>query len=247
MSSSNIFKHKLRELLLPNYERNKNKIISRNKNLDQAIEETLINTYRRIKIDNNTLPIREINSFHCLNNIDSFTKRTKSKYDIKKIISNNTQIKAFEEMSTINNFNDIKFNNVTLKTIEYINDNRKRSLKRNKTFQVLNNEKGLFNKPPLILNDEICRVDKEYLRGISPINNFINMKKKVNEYKNEILGKKDNFYTKNLIKDKKGKIKYKKFKNKNYEYKNKFDLNNNNKKIQFRRVPSLIRFNSYRL
>ena len=246
MSSSNIFKHKLRELILNNYDQNKSKIISRNKNLDKAIKETFINTYIKNIRDNNNLPIKEINSFNCLNHIDSFTKSSKSIYNIKKMIRNNSQIKVFEEINTMKNFNNIKFNDVKLKTTEYINDIKKRSLKRNKTFQILNNEKGfLLNKPSILLNNEIFKIDKEYLIGISPVNHFINMKKKINEYKNEILGNKNNFFYENLIKDKNGKIKYKKFDIKIYNNKIKCNLNNN-KEMSYRRAPSLIKFNPYK-
>ena len=57
---------------------------------------------------------------------------------------------------------------------------------------------GVLNKPPLTLDNELFKLDKNFLREISPINNFIIVNKKKNDYlkkkKRELMDIKDSFY-----------------------------------------------------
>ena len=237
MSTPNIFKNKLRNLLLYNYININNKITINN---DSAISKALINTHRKIHIDNNILPINGISPFRNLTSKNFDTIQPKRDYDKNKLIKNRNKMKILIEINKLNNKKE------ELKTIEPINFNHNKKIKnlrRNNTFQKLNKENAtsLLNKPPRFLGNVLFTLDKDFIKEISPINNFINVNKKVNEYKKRNTEKNDNFY-----------YNQKTINNKVFNYdifnkdKNKY-ITKSNKSIIQRRNPSFLKFNTFNL
>ena len=111
-----------------------------------------------------------------------------------------------------------------------------------------------LNKPPAILRNDIFKLDKNFLREISPINNYILKKKKLNKYKNSFMNhkkSKNSCYFK-LNKTKNSNIKLKKFdcdifNNKSELQANKTIKINNCKKMSFERANSFLKFNTLKI
>ena len=234
-----IFKHKLKELLFNNNTQNNYKIIPRSKNFELKLNKSLINTQIKIKKDYNILPFRHISQFY-LNSKDLDTLKPKN--NINKGIN-----KVLDMMNNSNNVNNIYY-----ETINNINNNKKRSIKRNNTFQSIHIKNDiLLNKPPVILRNDIFKLDRNFLREISPINNFILKKKNMNKYKNIFMNNKkskNNYYF-NLNKTNSSNIKLTKFDCDIYNNKSEFTTNktikiNNCKKSSFERTNSFFKFNT---
>jgi hypothetical protein len=229
-----IFKHRLKEILFNNTQNNY-KIIPRSKNYELKLNNSLINTQIKIKKDYNILPFKQINQFY-LNSkdLDSLKRR-------------NNINKGFNKVLDMMN-NSSKINSIYYETINNINNNKKR----NNTFQSIQIKNDiLLNKPPVILRNDIFKLDKNFLREISPINNYILKKKKLNKYKNSFMTikkSKNNSYF-NLNKTKNSKIKLKKFDCDIFNNKSEFITNetikiNNYKKMSFERANSFFKFNT---
>lgn len=227
--SSSLFKHKIKELL---HSKTNSKNITRN-NFELKLNNTLINTSRKIKRNNTSISITYISPFHYFHSKKLSRIKSINKYDIQinKKEKNLRQIKIFDEINNFRNMNNNNnFDKINFKTIEYFNKYKRRnSLKRYNSFKGLNNKEKIhiLNKAPKTLKNELYKVDKNFLKGISPIENFINMNKRINEYKKEKKGifmeKQDNFYFDiNSIREKNKKKKNLKFKysesNKKYVY-----------------------------
>ena len=233
-----IFKHKLKDILFNNTQNNY-KIISRSKNFDLKLNNSLINTQLKIKKDYNILPFKHISQFY-LNPKDMDTLKPRNNI-------NKGYNKVLDMMNNSNNINSIYY-----ETINNINNYKKRDIRRNYTFQSIHLKKDkLLNKPPVQLRNDIFKLDKNFLREISPINNFILKKKKMNKYKNSFLSHntiKNNSYF-NLNKTKNSNITLKKFdcdiSNNKSEFKtNKTIKINNCKKISFKKANSFFKFNT---
>ena len=239
MSSPNIFKNKLRNLLLYNYINTTNKITLNN---DSTISKALMNTHRKIHKDNNILPINGISPFRNLTSKNFNTIKPTKNYDKNKLTKNLNKIKILIEINKIN------YKKEELKTIEPFNfsHNKKiKNLRRNNTFQKLykENSTSLLNKPPRFLGNVLFSLDKDFIKEISPINNFINVNKKVNEYKKRNSEKNDNFYCNRNMKTINNKtFKYDFFNKNRYKY-----ITKNNKRIIQRRNPSFLKFNTFNL
>ena len=227
-----LFKHRLKELLFNNSQNNY-KVIPRSKNFELKLNHSLINTQLKIKKDYNILPFKHISQFN-LNSKDMDTLKPKN--NINKVLD------------MMNNSN--KINSIYYETINNINNSKKRNIKRNNTFQSINIKNDiLLNKPPVILRNDIFKLDKNFLREISPINNYILKKKKLNKYKNSLMNNKrsKNSCYFNLNKFKNSNIKLKKFNcdifNNESEFKeNKTIKINNCKKMSFERANSFFKF-----
>jgi hypothetical protein len=241
MSTPNIFKNKLRNILLSNYINTTNKNTLNN---DSTISKALINTHRRIHKDNNILPITGISPFRNLTSKNFDTIKPKKNYDKNKLTKNRNKMKILNE---INKLNKKKEELKTIETINFSHNKKIKNFRRNNTFQKLNKENAtsLLNKPPRFLGNVLFTLDKEFIKEISPINNFINVNKKVNEYKKRNTEKTDNFYCNQNMKTINNKVfKYDIFnKNKNkYKY-----ITKSNKSIIQRRNPSFLKFNTFNL
>ena len=232
-----IFKHRLKELLFNNTQNNY-KIIPRSKNFELKLNHSLINTQLKIKKDYNILPFKHISQFN-LNSKDLET--LKPKYNINKVL----------DMMN----NSIKINSIYYETINNINNSKKANIKRNNTYQSIHIKNGIsLNKPPAILRNDIFKLDKNFLREISPINNYILKKKKLNKYKNSFMNhkkSKNSCYFK-LNKTKNSNIKLKKFdcdifNNKSELQANKTIKINNCKKMSFERANSFLKFNTLKI
>ena len=239
MSTPNIFKNKLRDLLLYNYINATNKATLNKENYNSTISKALINTHRKIHKDNNILQINGISPFSNMTSKNFDTIKPKKNYDKNKLTKNINKMKILKEISKLNNKNE------ELKTIEPINffhQKKIKSLRRNNTFQKLKKENAtsLLNKPPRRLGNVLFTLDKDFIKEISPINKFINVNKKVNEYKKRNSEINDNFYyNKNMKTIKNKEFKYDIF-NKN---RNKY-ITKNNKSIIQRRTSSFLKFNT---
>jgi hypothetical protein len=239
MSTPNIFKNKLRNLLLSNYVNTTNKITLNN---DSTINKAFINTHRKIHKDNNILPINGISPFRNLTSKNYDTIKPNKNYDKNKLTKNLSKIKILIEINKLNNKKE------DLKTIEPINFNHNKKIKnfrRNNTFQKLNKENStsLLNKPPRFLGNALFTLDKDFIKEISPINNFINVNKKVNEYKKRNTEKTDNFYCNQNMNTINNKVFKYDIRNKN---RNKY-ITKSNKSIIQRRNPSFLKFNTFNL
>ena len=126
-----IFKNKLKELLFNNTQNN-HKIISRSKNFDLTLNNSLINTQIKIKKDYNILPLKHISKFNLNSNaLDTLKQKNNNiNKDINKILD------------LMNNINNI--NNIYCETIDNINNNKKRYLKRNNTFQSIKIKNDIY-------------------------------------------------------------------------------------------------------
>ena len=240
MSTPNIFKNKLRDLLLYNYIIAANKISLNNEAYNSTISKALINTHRKIREDNNLLLIKGRREFPNLTSKIFETIKSKNNYDKNKLTKNLNKIKILFEINKLNNKKE------ELKTNEPTNFNSNKkieNLRRNNTFQRLNkvNATSLLNKPPRVLGNNLFTLDKDFIKEISPINNFINLNKKINEYKKKNIRKIEYFYcNKN----------FKKIKNEIFKYdicnknKNKY-ITKNNKSIIQKRNSSFLKFNTF--
>ena len=237
---STCFNHKIKNLLLHNKTQNYIKDISRNNHTYDLNKSIITSFTQKKRRDNSTIPIRGINSY--------YKNRT---------YKNLNKIKVFDELNKMNNINNDNFNQVTLKTIEYLNYNKKRKIFiRNNSFKRLNKVNAYaLNKPPIALKNDLYNLDKKFLKEISPINNFIIVNMKKNEYlkekRKESSKNEDSFYLGiNLLKNrKKQKIKHTIF---NYNHnKNQHKTgtvghitkNYINRRIN-RRIPSCSSFNT---
>ena len=233
--SSNIFKQKISLL----QKKTNFKTISRNYNLNLDINKTLINTRKAIKRNKTTLSIKNTSPFHCFHTKNISVIKSKNKYNIDKNEKYLNQIKIFDEINNFDNLNK-NFDKINFKTLEHYNNNnnnnkRRRTLKKYNSFNGFKKGKiHIFNKEPLPLKSELFNFDKKFFREISPINNFINLNKKVNENKKKYIeNNKDNFYFNiNSTRDKNDKTKNLTFKyyNSNKKF---FYPKNNNKKYVF--------------
>ena len=145
MSTPNIFKNKLRDLLLYNYINATNKVTLNKENYNSTISKALINTHRKIHKDNNILQINGISPFRNMTSKNFDTIKPKKNYDKNKLTKNINKMKILKEISKLNNKNE------ELKTIEPINffhQKKIKSLRRNNTFQKLKKENAtsLLNK-----------------------------------------------------------------------------------------------------
>ena len=254
---STCFNHKIKNLLLHNKTQNYIKDISRN-NHTYDLNTSIITSFTQKKRgDNSIIPIRGINSYMYFGPKESSTIKVKNEYNNKnRTYKNLNKIKLIDELNKMNNINNGNFNQVTLKTIEYLNYNKKRKIFiRNNSFKGLNKTKAYaLNKPPIALKNDLYNLDKKFLKEISPINNFIIVNMKKNEYlkekRKESSKNEDSFYLGiNLLKNKKmQKIKHTRF---NYNSdKNQRKLgtvghitkNCINRRIN-RRIPSCSNFN----
>ena len=182
--SSSILKQKIKDLL---HKKNCFKTISRNDNLHLGLTETLINTSKRIKRNNTAISMKYISPFQCFQSKNISGVKPKNKYEMVKNEKHLRQIRIFDE---INNFTNLKNNldKINFKTIGNFNhnNNKMRTLKKYNSFKGFNKGKiHILNKKPIELNNELFKFDKKFLREISPINNFINMNKKIDESKKE--------------------------------------------------------------
>ena len=251
--SLNTFNEKLKNVLFLNTIHRNYKDISRNNNYNQTLNKSIISTNKKIKRDNITIPLRRISTYHTLNSPKLNSIKTKNDYNYNTYIfqKNIKNIEIFDDINNFKNLNNNNKNNYS-NTIEYLNDNKKRKIfKRYNSFNFKNINKGKklrVNIPQLTLKNELYKLDKDFLREISPINNFIYINKMVNEYKKEnkrkIIDKKDNFYfLVNSSKDKNKKTNFKYFDyNKKFAYQNK----NHNKLFQ-KRMPSFSNLKTYQI
>ena len=248
--SASILKQKMKDLL---HKKNCFKIISRNDNLHLGLEETLINTSKRIKRNNTAISMKYISPFQCFQSKSISAVKPNNKYEMIKNEKHLRQIKIFDE---INNLTNLKNNleKINFKTIDNFNHCKNiniRTLKKYNSFKGFNKGKiHILNKKPIEFNNELFKFDKKFLKEISPINNFININKKIDECKKEkkrkfIENKKDNFYFDiNSIRDKNGKRKKFNFKhynsNKNFIYPKR-----RNDKLCYNMFPSYSNYNNY--
>ena len=253
--SLNILNQKIKNVLILNDIHHNYKDSSRNNKYNIVFNNSIINTSQKIKRGNITIPIRRINPFHSfhMRNMNTIKAKNNFNYNINKTQKHLKKLKIFDDINNFKNINNNNFNETNLKTIEYLNYNKKRkTFKRYNTFKNLNREQKIMaNKPPIILKNELFKLDRNFLREISPINNFININKKINEYKKENKRKlmaedrKDSFYSKtNAIKDTNEKtINFKYF-----DFKKKLlNQTKNHKKLIHRRMPSFSNFKTYKL
>ena len=252
MSSKN-FNNKIKNILLYNNSHKNIKDSSRNSlNYDLILNKSIINTSQKIKRDNSTIQIKGISPYECFHSKNLSKIKLRNSSNNNNTYKNLSKMKIYDELNTINHINNMKdtnFNKMTLKTIEYMNHskNKKRKiLKRNNTFKRFSKGNiGILNKPPLTLDSELFKLDKNFLREISPINNFIIVNKKKNEYlkkkKRELMDIKDSFYFDiNILKDKNKTIKNTDFNYtiwNNSKYKLDKDCGNHKRYIN-RRIPS---------
>lgn len=252
MSSKN-FNNKIKNILLYNNSHKNIKDSSRNSlNYDLILNKSIINTSQKIKRDNSTIQIKGISPYECFHSKNLSKIKLRNNSNKNNTYKNLSKMKIYDELNTINHINNMKdtnFNKMTLKTIEYMNHskNKKRKiLKRNNTFKRFSKGNiGILNKPPLTLDSELFKLDKNFLREISPINNFIIVNKKKNEYlkkkKRELMDIKDSFYFDiNILKDKNKTIKTTDFNYtiwNNSKYKLDKDCDNHKRYIN-RRIPS---------
>lgn len=99
MSTPNIFKNKLRNILLSNYINTTNKNTLNN---DSTISKALINTHRRIHKDNNILQINGISPFRNLTSKNFDTIKPKKNYDKNKLTKNRNKMKILNEINKLN-------------------------------------------------------------------------------------------------------------------------------------------------
>lgn len=255
---SNSFNQKIKHLLLHNNSQNYIKDVSRNTNIYELNEsfknfKTIKNTTTKKPRENKTIPIRNnINSYLYIPTKESSTIKVKNEYNKNRTYKNLNRIKIFDYLNKMNNINNENFNQITLKTIEYLNYNKKRKIfMRNNSCKKINKVNiYALNKPPIALKNDLYNLDKKFLKEISPINNFIIVNMKKNEYlkekKKENLENEDSFYFGiNLMDNKNKKIKHSIF---NYNHKknqNKLTTNglsNKNKNYINRRIPSYSSF-----
>jgi hypothetical protein len=254
---STCFNHKIKNLLLHNKTQNYIKDISRNNHTYDLNKSIITSFTQKKRRDNRTIPIRGINSYMYFAPKESSTIKVKNEYNKNRTYKNLNKIKVFDELNKMNNINNDNFNQVTLKTIEYLNYNKKRKIFiRNNSFKRLNKVNAYaLNKPPIALKNDLYNLDKKFLKEISPINNFIIVNMKKNEYlkekRKESSKNEDSFYLGiNLLKNrKKQKIKHTIF---NYNHnKNQHKIgtvghitkNYINRRIN-RRIPSCSSFNT---
>ena len=248
--SSNILKQKIKDLLS---QKSSFKTISRNNYLHLGLTETIINTRKTIKRNNTAISMKCITPFQCFQTKNISVVKSKNKYEMPKNKKFLRQIKIFDEINNFINLND-NLEKINFKTIEHFNNNNKkiRTLKKYNSFKGFNKGKiFLLNKKPLDLKNELFQLDKKFFREISPINNFINNNKKIDEYKEKnkrkfVENRKDDFYFDiNSIRDKNEKLKNFTFKhynsNKKFLYPKKI-----NEKFFFNKMPSQSNYNAHK-
>ena len=239
-----VFKHKLRDLLIYDYNKNNCESIKRKNKYELTINNNIINTNKKIKKDNKKLSIKTISPFQCFHTKEYGSIKISKNYKRNNKHKNLNEIKIFDDMSILNTINNINKGKITSKTIEYINfSNKYKIFKRSNTYQGIKQKDSYSIEKFNQLKNEFFKLDKNFLKEISPTNKFIQINKKLNEYKKGLKERKENFYFNiNFINDNRQKMEIKKL---NYFNKNKYNMNCN--KIIYRKVPSLIKLNTYQL
>ena len=221
-----------------------NKIFYRN-NFNLTLSNTLSYTKQKLKRNNTITSIKYTSPSSITKKISAIKPKNKYYYALGKNQKSIKQIKIFDEINNYSNLNK-NFDKINFKTIEYMNnERRKKTLKKYNYFKSINNnKKHITNKPPTTLKNELYKLDRNFLREISPINNFITINKKVNKFKKEnkriLLENKDNFYFNvNSIRDKNKENKIlncnfsDNYNNKKFIYPNKNNKNYNCRRIEF--------------
>ena len=200
-----------------------NKIFYRN-NFTLTLSNTLSYTKQKLKRNNTITSIKYTSPCSTKKNEGAIKPKNKYYYAFGKNKESLKQIKIFDEINNFSNLNK-NFDKINFKTIEYLNsERRKKTLKKYNSFKSINNnKKHITNKPPVILKNELYKLDRNFLREISPINNFMTVNKKVNKFKKEnkriLLENQDNFYFNvNSIRDKNKEKKILNYNNKKFIY-----------------------------